>query len=47
MMTRIIAAAALALGLSAGASALEGNAHAPEKYEWEHNGPFGTYDDQT
>jgi ubiquinol-cytochrome c reductase cytochrome c1 subunit len=42
--TRIFAAAVAAIGLSAAASALEGDAHAPEKHDWHHAGPFGTFD---
>lgn len=45
-MTRIFAAALAALGLSATASALEGEAHAPEHHHWHHDGPFGTFDRQ-
>lgn len=45
MMTRIFAAALAAVGLSATAAlAVEGDAHAPENYAWEFEGPFGTFD---
>jgi len=43
-MFRIIAAGLAALGLSATASALEGDAHAPHAHHWHHAGPFGTFD---
>jgi cytochrome c1 len=46
MMTRIFAAALAAAGLTASASALEGDAHAPKDHEWHHEGPFGTFDRQ-
>jgi ubiquinol-cytochrome c reductase cytochrome c1 subunit len=44
-MTRIFAAALVALGLSGAASALEGDQHAPHQHHWHHDGPFGTFDD--
>ena len=43
-MVHIIAAGLAALGLTATASAFEGDAHTPHAHHWHHNGPFGTYD---
>lgn len=44
-MVHIIAAGLAALGLSATAAAIEGDAHTPEKRDWIFSGPFGTYAD--
>lgn len=44
-MTRIFAAALVALGLTGAASALEGEARHAHAHHWHHDGPFGTFDD--
>jgi ubiquinol-cytochrome c reductase cytochrome c1 subunit len=42
--TRIFTAALAAFGLSAAASAFEGDQHEPHDHHWHHDGPFGTFD---